>query len=1531
MVIRCVLTFILLITFTCQSLLWAAEDMLAPKVSLTQDEFRDEYAAGNILLSHKITNGYIRRAIYARIHNIGQNNFDTIKDADLEAFGKEQPVDLKQVFGANCREDSIDIPVGAASERQSILIAAIPGLLEKTGQFAQVGLGRKNGVPVIYVDNNFFNNEQVLKHEKDEIAGWDAKRRELGLEWNQMRGWIRGHLEEAKALGEAIHTASNPIAELYARVPHADPRSVFYVNLNSIYGMYAKLADAGEPALDRDDRADVHVAAGAAGKEKTLPAEMAWRRLRSIGTLDEIRKMSLTEFAVKTGAKALSTADLPRAIFYLSPEMFAKVERFRQTGVLLANFSEISLYNLRHVTEINGPGTYFSAEYIDKVNRNCVMAGSDTGYNKATFFHEMAEQAYVECGIVDRNLILYCQHADLGVLEQELLFARLLGETEARQTTAVFTKMLETEASRIMLTLRSGIPPMPAVLRQTSFLRELLMTAAEQRFHDKAKAAWDKAAAADGVLKKPKTEHHFTSRPVIDMHIHSTFSDGEDTPEQIIDKAAELGVKAVSITDHDTLGAYLNANGSIFAYARGKGVELIVGAEASSLCEDAASRDGYCFSDLVVYFSRKANEKDGEYLERLRDINSEMEKKRLEFKKCVLLTVKKLMTDYPGADMRWEELVKRAARNDGKNADTAWKELGRDERGFQDVMRVSDPETLRELAEKLPNCMADFAVPLAYVVEKLEACGIALPGGTKDAHELNGYILDNKDGFFGKRGDKWNLPEISKAIKNLSEEGGIVFLAHPFGMWKRMEEVEKGNFEKMIERAKENGLRGIEAFSRGQTLEESLHFQAIAEEKGLVTTNASDHHRDMNKDGAVSRLIGTGTGSGGNATSVEMLGELTKAGLISEETKKRIVWETEVFKRLRILPSFKLRTTKEKPVYPVPQLPNFEVTHIYKGAAKDIKELKLSDTKKTVHFMLIDHKGERVMLNLCDPETKMILASPDLYEELKEMGDISLFSLHLGFAMEKSKETGDGIERGAVLSDEEVRERIVENVRFFKEKLKEHKFGEPEVLLENMAYFDGMGYVCSPKVIREILDETKCGLLLDLGHLIVTARSPKSKPGVRGGKIEDAEDPVDHVKRILDDKTVGNLREIHISVPFYDESKKSWVHGGYGKPYGSLWEDTPGTQTVKELLFYILKLRKSTHTDTELIINLETDDEFAARDAIVLEGLLCEWEAANAARAGISASTAACLEAIKDDEGLLANALDPARGITAAEVAGASDKEFEILKDLGILTPVSGQSGRYRFADMLSGQKSDDAKTLINAILGTRYQLDRGRDEQPLLSGDIPAEQRPVVREAVLMSVLNQMNLMLYPVLPQEKVLWHLVDHDLVSESQRSSFAQQVNQASFRSEGKERIYITREGETLAQAIAAIKGRCPNAVFDAALSRAEEIDAVPEIEGGMPVRMLAFEGEPRDFTQLGGVIAALRALHLGRDEAIPALQRVYAGLCGRAFTGRVPPPEAFDDPRAFAQAFIFTLPPAAALPIDDIQKLNNQLLKFLTAA
>jgi predicted metal-dependent phosphoesterase TrpH len=63
----------------------------------------------------------------------------------------------------------------------------------------------------------------------------------------------------------------------------------------------------------------------------------------------------------------------------------------------------------------------------------------------------------------------------------------------------------------------------------------------------------------------------------IDLHIHTTASDGLLTPEEVVEIAAKEGLSAISITDHDSIDGYLSAQEK----AEELGIELIPGVELS--------------------------------------------------------------------------------------------------------------------------------------------------------------------------------------------------------------------------------------------------------------------------------------------------------------------------------------------------------------------------------------------------------------------------------------------------------------------------------------------------------------------------------------------------------------------------------------------------------------------------------------------------------------------------------------------------------------------------------------------------------------------------------------------------------------------------------------------------------------------------------------------------------------------------------------------------------------------------------------
>lgn len=64
---------------------------------------------------------------------------------------------------------------------------------------------------------------------------------------------------------------------------------------------------------------------------------------------------------------------------------------------------------------------------------------------------------------------------------------------------------------------------------------------------------------------------------VVDLHLHSTASDGEATAEQVVRRAADAGVAAIALTDHDTVAGLAEA----ISTGASAGVRVVAGCEFS--------------------------------------------------------------------------------------------------------------------------------------------------------------------------------------------------------------------------------------------------------------------------------------------------------------------------------------------------------------------------------------------------------------------------------------------------------------------------------------------------------------------------------------------------------------------------------------------------------------------------------------------------------------------------------------------------------------------------------------------------------------------------------------------------------------------------------------------------------------------------------------------------------------------------------------------------------------------------------------
>src|SRR5262249_11039052 len=106
-------------------------------------------------------------------------------------------------------------------------------------------------------------------------------------------------------------------------------------------------------------------------------------------------------------------------------------------------------------------------------------------------------------------------------------------------------------------------------------------------------------------IQRPRTSGR------VDLHVHTTHSDGTYTPAQVVELAGRCGLAALAVTDHDTLAGVVPAR----AAAVGTGINIIAGVEITA---EFLGRELH----LLGYFVRLDDNALNGALQRLRDHRS---------------------------------------------------------------------------------------------------------------------------------------------------------------------------------------------------------------------------------------------------------------------------------------------------------------------------------------------------------------------------------------------------------------------------------------------------------------------------------------------------------------------------------------------------------------------------------------------------------------------------------------------------------------------------------------------------------------------------------------------------------------------------------------------------------------------------------------------------------------------------------------------------------------------------------------------
>lgn len=120
----------------------------------------------------------------------------------------------------------------------------------------------------------------------------------------------------------------------------------------------------------------------------------------------------------------------------------------------------------------------------------------------------------------------------------------------------------------------------------------------------------------------------------IDLHTHSTVSDGTYTPEELVRYAKEKGLRAIALTDHDRIDGIAEAE----AVGRKVGVEVISGVELSADFLDGAmhllglfvDRTASSFLQRLAVFQAARRERNPKIVKKLREMGFNITEEEVE-------------------------------------------------------------------------------------------------------------------------------------------------------------------------------------------------------------------------------------------------------------------------------------------------------------------------------------------------------------------------------------------------------------------------------------------------------------------------------------------------------------------------------------------------------------------------------------------------------------------------------------------------------------------------------------------------------------------------------------------------------------------------------------------------------------------------------------------------------------------------------------------------------------------------------------
>ena len=271
----------------------------------------------------------------------------------------------------------------------------------------------------------------------------------------------------------------------------------------------------------------------------------------------------------------------------------------------------------------------------------------------------------------------------------------------------------------------------------------------------------------------------------VDLHLHTTFSDGRLTPSELVRLCAQRGLKEIAVTDHDSMEGIPDVLEAAREYP---GLVVIAGVELSTdifggsrppagkpgAAPGARVPDGEVH--LLGYFVDRGDAVFRRTLERFRS--------------------------------------------------------GREERGRRMVERLRDLGVTISW-ERVEELSDGGAVGRPHIAQALVEAGYVQ------------YPREAFDKYIGRDGpayvERTKLTPV-EAVRALAQNGALPVMAHPTYFMAGTGSEEVSRLKTVLRELKEAGLVGIEVYYGGYSTEEVAMLAAVAEELDLVPCGGSDYH-----------------------------------------------------------------------------------------------------------------------------------------------------------------------------------------------------------------------------------------------------------------------------------------------------------------------------------------------------------------------------------------------------------------------------------------------------------------------------------------------------------------------------------------------------------------------------------------------------------------------------------------------------------------------------------------------------------------